>query len=185
MSFPWFILGFVPLTHQPDLLRLQEDCPEAYSPPRDGFFERHFESHAGHSEHVRGARAWCWLFGVAGTRGEDWWVKMQFKKHIPANTLGRASKIPRNMCFYCFDLDSRRRRRCSITKQISHAPVRLLLRKDIKTIQRHLPHACKNNINSLRILSLEFLRKEAHASFRPAETIHKHKSTFETRRSFQ
>ena len=66
MSFPWFILGFVPLTHPPDLPRVQEDCPETYSPPRDGFFERHCEPHAGHSESVRGARVWCWLFRSGG-----------------------------------------------------------------------------------------------------------------------
>ena len=102
VSFPWFILGFVPLTHPPDLLRLQEGCSETFPTPRDGFFERHFEPHAGHSESVRGARVWCWLFRSGGNP----WRRL----------VGRASKIPRNMCF-CFDRDLRRRRPCSITKR--------------------------------------------------------------------
>ena len=36
-----------------------------------------------------------------------------------------------------------------------------------------------------KILSLKFLQKEARASFRPSETVHKHRGTFETRHSFQ
>ena len=36
-----------------------------------------------------------------------------------------------------------------------------------------------------KLLSLKFLQKEARASFRPSETVHKHKGTFETRHSFQ
>ena len=54
-----------------------------------------------------------------------------------------------------------------------------------ETIQPSSQQHAKNNINSLKILSLKFLQKEARASFRPSETIHKHKGAFETRVSFK
>ena len=54
-----------------------------------------------------------------------------------------------------------------------------------ETIEPSSQQRAKNNINSLKTLSLKFLQKEARASFRHFEIVHKHKCTFETRHPFQ
>ena len=55
--------------------------------------------------------------------------------------------------------------------------------RNVKQVNDTFHSHAENNINSLNILSLKSLHKKARASFRPSETIHKHKGTFETRHS--
>ena len=63
-------------------------------------------------------------------------------------------------------------------KEMSHMLVRLLLRRDDKTI-----HMLTTSTH-WKFSALKFLQKEARASFRPSETVHKHRGTIETRCSF-
>ena len=76
-----------------------------------------------------------------------------------------------SLCFYVLkdagdDAPSR--------KEISHEQVRLLLRRDVKTIQRHLPHACKESSqrieNYLRTMNTTRWHKEMKENPRSTST---------------
>ena len=51
-----------------------------------------------------------------------------------------------------------------LKKEISHVPVRLLLQVDAKTIERHLPHACQEQIQHFEKVSATNSCKRRHAA---------------------
>ena len=84
----------------------------------------------------------------------------------------------------CFDSVQRRRRHGSVTTRTPHQYWCVYdYEGTFKNLTTPSTRMQRNNINSSRIISLKFIQKEARASFRPSETIHNHKSTFETRHS--
>ena len=68
----------------------------------------------------------------------------------------------------------RRRRRGSVTTRKPHQCWRVYdYERPLKQFNDTFHTHAKNTINSSKFLSLKFLQKEARASFRPSETVHR------------